>query len=431
MTYRRIRRAALIAACTLATAVGPAAALIEHEDPASQLRLQLSQALAEHAFLTLEAMRTGIDEGDAFAAAGEALAGNTQDVIGLIEGAYGEDAADAFGDLWRAHIGYVVDYTRALADGDEAGQRRAVDQLVTYSSQLAELLASVNPNLTVAGVRGLLEDHVHQLEQVASFARGNYAEAYPAVRETYAHMFTIGDGLTSAIAHHLTDVFPDTETAFGPAVDLAVTLDRLLGEHALLAVLVTRAGLTDAADRDAALAALDENSAELAAAIRSIYGDDAGDAFGRLWDEHIDQYLAYVEAVQAGDERAMDDAREGLRRYRSEFGALLTDANPELSESALQSMLTAHTNHLLEQVDAFAVEDYEAAYAVTREAYAHMGELAQALAVAISAQFPDRYPDTATPAPGGAGPSASLVIAWGGLAALVVAAAVVRRRLAR
>ena len=430
MTYRRIRLAALTAACALATAVGPAAALIEHEDPGSQLRLQLSQALAEHAFLTLEAMRTGIEEGDAFAAAGEALEGNTQDVIGLIRGAYGEDAANAFGDLWRAHIGYVVDYTRALADADEAGQQRAVDQLVAYSGQLAELLASVNPNLSVEAVRGLLEDHVRQLEQVASFARGNYAEAYPAIRETYAHMFTIGDGLTSAIARHLTDVFPDIETAFGPAVDLAVTLDRLLGEHALLAILVTRAGLAEAADRDAALTALEENSGELTSTIRSIYGEEAGAAFGRLWARHIDEYLAYVEAVQAGDEGAMDDARQGLRQYRSEFGALLTDANPELSESVLQSMLTSHTNHLLQQVDAFAAEDYAAAYRTTRAAYAHMGELAQALAVAIAAQFPNRYPDTAVPASGNAGTPAALVMAaYAGLALLVVGAAFGRRRL--
>jgi len=376
----------------------PVAAIDRFDLPATKLRVTLDRALAEHAFLTLEAMRTGIEQGDAFAAAAEALEANTVDVVGLIESVYGTPAAEAFGDLWRAHIGYVVDYTRAVADGDQAAQNRAVDQLRTYTGDLAELLAGANPELTLEGVRALLEDHVTQLEQVAAFASQDYAEAYPAVRETYAHMFMIGDGLAAAISRQFPEKFTGRDVAFGPAVGLGITLDRLLGEHALLAVLATRAGLTRAADTDEAVSALDANSGELAEAIAFVYGQAAGDAFADLWRTHVGYYLDYVDARRDDDEPAMQEAADGLQQYRSDFSAFVADANPNLAASDLEDLLLMHTDHLVAQVDAFAEGDYEGAYASTREAYAHMGAIASALAVAIAAQFPDRYPDTRLPA---------------------------------
>ena len=425
---RQARTRQHIAAITLATltVLGmamPVAAVDRFDLPATQLRVTLDRALAEHAFLTLEAMRTGIEQGDAFAAAAEALEGNTVEVVGLIESVYGVDAADAFGDLWRAHIGYVVDYTRALADGDQAAQDRAVDQLRAYTGELAELLAGANPRLTVEGVQGLLEDHVAQLEQVAAFASQDYGEAYPAVRETYAHMFMIGDGLADAIARQFPERFTGRDVAFGPAVGLGITLDRLLGEHALLAILATRAGLTGAADRDEAVDTLDANSAELARAIGLVYGQAAGEAFADLWRTHVGYYLDYVDARREDDGPAMQDAADGLQQYRSDFSAFVADANPNLSASDLEHLLAMHTDHLIAQVDAFAEGDYEGAYTATREAYAHMGAIATALAVAIAAQFPDQFPDTAIPADHPA------PAAWAGGAVLAMLGLVVAWRL--
>jgi hypothetical protein len=395
---RRLARLVVIIALALVPtlgAVGPVAAVSVLELPASQLRITLGRVLAEHAFLTIEAMRTGLDEGDDFAAAGTALEGNTRDLVSAIESIYGADAADAFDELWRAHIAYIVDYTRAVADGDEAAQSRAIDLLQGYSEDFADLLSGVNPKLPHDTVVHLLEDHVNQLEQVAAFAEEDYATAYPAVRETYAHMFAIGDGLATAIIDQFPQKFTGKPQAFGPTVDLAVAMDRLLGEHALLAVLSTRAGLSAAPDLEAAVEALDANTTALAVAVGSIYGADAGEEFADLWASHIDQYLDYVEATRGGDDAAADAAAAALAEYRRDFSAWLAAANPALSASALEELLDHHTAHLLEQVDQYAEDDFEAAYTTTREAYAHMATIGAALVTAIAAQFPDRFPDTA------------------------------------
>jgi predicted small secreted protein len=65
---------------------------------------------------------------------------------------------------------------------------------------------------------------------------------------------------------------PDTA---GPAADLRVTLDTLLGEHALLAIAASQKGLDGDPDFEAAAAALDANSVEVSQAIGAVYGDEA------------------------------------------------------------------------------------------------------------------------------------------------------------
>src|SRR6478752_3832816 len=57
-----------------------------------------------------------------------------------------------------------------------------------------------------------------------------------------------------------------------PAADLQVTLDQLLGEHALLAVSATQKGYDGSPDFNAVAGQLDQNSVALSKAIASIYG---------------------------------------------------------------------------------------------------------------------------------------------------------------
>ena len=110
----------------------------------------------------------------------------------------------------------------------------------------------------------------------------------------------VGDGLAVGILSPFGDRFPGRDTAFSPALDVRITLDRLLGEHRYLAASVMRARLSEAADLDAASKALAANSADLAAQIAEIYASDAGAAFDALWRSHTAYYPDYVEAVAAG-----------------------------------------------------------------------------------------------------------------------------------
>ena len=364
---------------------------------AVKVRIALSRALGEHAFLVMETMRMSAEPGPEFDAAAATLDENTADIAALVSSVLTEAEAGAFGQQWRNHIAYLVDYARAVAARDADAAGLAERQLQTYSREFSALLIDAFPNLPEHAVQQLVGEHVSQLEQVTDLADADYDAAYAAIRETYAHMFAIGDGLLIGITSRNDSELEGTETALGPAVDLRVTLDRLFGEHAYLAAIVMRARLDDEAHSAAAVAALERNSSELAEEVATIYGDEAGAAFERLWSRHTHLYVEYVAATAMGDESLQQRSLDGLADSRSDFSRFLADANPLIDAGALETMLATHTGHLVEQVGAYASGDYGQAYQMSRHAYAQTEELAAGLAGAIADQFPQLFPDTALP----------------------------------
>ncbi len=111
------------------SATSAAVAAPSIETPATRLRETLGQLLGQHAYLTVQQMRAGISGAPDFRQAAEAVEANTRELEKAIAAIYGDEAAAAFGELWRSHIAYIVDYGVALTQGDEAGKRRAVAQL--------------------------------------------------------------------------------------------------------------------------------------------------------------------------------------------------------------------------------------------------------------------------------------------------------------
>ncbi len=171
------------------------------------------------------------------------------------------------------------------------------------------------------------------------------------------------------------------------AIDLRVMLGRLLGEHSFLLLDAMRARTVDAEEAEAVTAALGENSAALTAAIRSVYGEAAGQQFGALWDEHVRLLLEYADATRVGDDSRRQAAEDGLDEYTVELGEALAALNPALHAHDETEALRLH----IEQVRAFADGDFAGAYAAHRAAFQHMFDLGDHLALEIARQFPDRF----------------------------------------
>ena len=397
MTLTRRRTFSIALALGSLVLAAPAAAVeqAEPDPPATALRVALDRALGEHAFLLGEVIRSGIAGAADFNAAAAALEQNSDDVIGAITDVYGADAGAAFGEQWRNHVAYIVDYGRALDQNDQDAAQLAAEQLDRYVTAFSRFLADALPALPPDAIEGLIGEHVQQLEHVASFDAADFGGAYSAIRETYEHMFAIGDGLTTGIVTLYPDRFTGRDRAFSPATDLRVTLDRLLGEHSYLAALAMRVVLRGATDVQSLVDALAANSEELSALMADIYGTEAGDAFLVLWSTHIDAYVAYVTAIAEDDDTAATAALDALGAYRAEFSSFLANANPFLSGEEVEMLISMHNDQLVAQADAYAAGDYEGSYQLGREAYAHVGELGASLARAISDQFPLLIPDAA------------------------------------
>ena len=178
-----------------------------------------------------------------------------------------------------------------------------------------------------------------------------------------------------------------------PASDLRITLDRLLGEHALLAMFATQKGLMGEKDFKPIAGALDANSVDLADAIGSVYGPEARKEFlnGKLkWRPHIGFFVDYTVGLAKKDKAMQQKAVGNLKGYIESFSSFLADAT-ELPQPALRGAINEHVGHLKGQIDAYAAGDYAKAYSLTRTGYEHMYMTGDALAGAIVKQSPEKF----------------------------------------
>ena len=176
--------------------------------------------------------------------------------------------------------------------------------------------------------------------------------------------------------------------AGSPAANLRVTLDRLLGEHAALAMNATNLGYSGSKSFPAAAKSLDRNSVELSKAIGSIYGAKAANTFlnGKFqWRAHIGFFVDYTVALAKKDKAGQTKAVANLTRYTKEHGAFLATATG-LPKLAVQNDLLGHVLELKNQLDAFASGDYTKSTALYRKAYHHMFMTGDLLAGAIAKQ---------------------------------------------
>ena len=365
------------------------------ESPAADLRITLDRLLGEHALIAMFATQKGFGGEKDFEAIAAALDANSVELADAIGSVYGEEARAEFLDgslKWRPHIGFFVDYTVGLAKDDKAAQDKAVGNLMGYIEAFSKFLADAT-ELPQPAVRDAINAHVTQLKgQIDAYAAGDFPVAYENLREGYHHMFMTGDTLSGGIVAQKPDMF-STGDVTPSASNLRVTLGRLLGEHAILAMTATQKGYSGSKDFDAIAGALDANAVDLADAIGSVYGDEARTQFldgDLMWRDHIGFFVDYTVGLAKKDKAAQDKAVGNLMGYVEAFSKFLADAT-ELPQDAVREAINAHVLQLKGQIDAYAAGEYANAYEDYREAYHHMYMTGDTLAGAIVAQSPEKF----------------------------------------
>ncbi|HET9288222.1 MAG TPA: hypothetical protein VFO26_11770 [Gaiella sp.] len=172
------------------------------------------------------------------------------------------------------------------------------------------------------------------------------------------------------------------------ASDLRNTLNRLLGEHAVLAMNATNLGVTGSKSFPAAAKALDRNSVALSQAIGSIYGAKAAKTFldGPFqWRAHVKFFVDYTVALAKKDATGQNRAVANLKTYTVRHGDFLAGATG-LPKLAVRNDLLGHVLELKNQLDAYASGNYAKAADTYRAAYAHMFMTGDLLSGAIAKQ---------------------------------------------
>ncbi|MGH8824821.1 MAG: hypothetical protein ACRDVN_10130 [Jiangellaceae bacterium] len=352
---------------------------------AVELRARLEQLLGQHAILTVRLTRARLrGDGDLAQSADAALSNNTADMGELIGSVYGGDAAERFEQMWFAHVTSLFNYSRGVADEDEAAKSQARRQLDDYTTNLGQFLEAATKKAAPASAVGAeLRMHVDQLlQQVDAYALGDYDRAFALERESYAHMFPFAEALAAGI---VTGEGAELPADFdSPARQLQSRLGLLLGEHAELAVDAMRSGVSNSPDFPAAGAALDGNTREITAMIESVFGAASAGSFQALWADHIDSFVTYTQALVSGDAALENAATERLKGFNADFAAFLsTSTQGRLGAPALADAFVMHEDLLLRQIDAYADRDYSTAHQLSFDAFQHMFALAAQTATAI------------------------------------------------
>ena len=360
------------------------------ESPADKA-LQLEALLGQHSVLAADLMRGRIRNDDDFGqAAGLAVTRNTDDLTAMVGSLFGDQAATAFRGLWSDHVTALFNYSRGLATNDTAVREDAKAQLVGFENELADFFSGASQGrLPRDAARAAAQTHVeHLTEQADAYAAKDYARSDALYRQTYAHTFDLGHTLAATLLP------PDQAAALDqPSWRLRSALDRLLGEHVALAVAALRAGGTNSPDFPAAADALNGNTKDLAAAMGTLFGPEAGQQFLSLWADHIDQLVGYTAGVAADDPARRDAATASLRDFEGRLASFLAAATGNTMQSGdLAKAFLAHDQMLTQQVDAFAGRDFprahDLAYSTYQDMFGLSGQLADAFGETVAARLP-------------------------------------------
>ena len=184
------------------------------------------------------------------------------------------------------------------------------------------------------------------------------------------------------------EVAPSTQTK---AADLRVGLNALLREHVNLGMLALYNVIDNDDATSASVAALDNNTNELAATVGSVYGEDAQEAFDEIWTAHIGFFANYATGLRTNDTDMRVRAEADLQSYQTDISNFFNGALPAIAKETVINGSGEHKDLLIEAMDQYHAGNYAAAYQAQREADKQIAGIANLLAKEIVNQNPDLF----------------------------------------
>jgi hypothetical protein len=359
--------------------------------PAAQLYAALDVLLREHVDMTANVVQTAITYGPSSANTKAALAALDTDTRGLGDafGSYfGPAAKTQFLKLWRAHIGFFVNYTLGLATHNKAQVATAQKDLGGYISQFSQFVSGAT-KLPITAVANELKGHVATLETAINAIVAKSPNAGMAIDMAAMHM----DGTAQALAKGIASVKHVPGNVMGAGAGLRAALTGLLVQHVADTAFVVDTALANkgsltAPEVKGAISALDNNTNSLGAAIGSFYGPAAQAQFLAMWRAHIGFFVNFTLGVATNDSAKVSAAQKDLSGYISSFSTFVSTAT-KLPRAAVAADLQGHVSTLEAAIRAI-VGSKPSAASVLLMAENHMAGTAAVLAQGIASSVPSK-----------------------------------------
>lgn len=170
-----------------------------------------------------------------------------------------------------------------------------------------------------------------------------------------------------------------------PPADLALRLESLLGQHSMLAADMMRGRIRGNDDfAQAANAALGKNTDAMTDLVSSNFGAPAANQFRTQWSAHVAALFTYAQGLADHSDAQREQAKATLVAFERDLAGFFADASKgRLNRDAARAAVLMHVNHLLQQADAYATQDFATSDRIYHEGYIHTYDLGKTLAGAL------------------------------------------------
>lgn len=145
-------------------------------------------------------------------------------------------------------------------------------------------------------------------------------------------------------------------------------------------------------DKAAATDRLLQNQVDMGNALKTYYGNAAGDKVTTLLKEHITTAAEIVAAAKAADKSKQDEPTKRWFANADQIAAFLSEANPKnWPRAEMQKMMRDHLNLTTEEVVARLQGNWAADIAAYDKVHEQILHMADMLSEGIVKQHPDKF----------------------------------------
>ena len=324
-------------------------------------------------------------------AAAVRLLRNQHDIGHAVVPFYGAKAGARLRRLLKRHITLAVKMISAARHGHMSRFRRLDAKWDQNADQIADLLASANPQWQRADLVDLLRQHLSLTKrEVEARLSRRWEDDVEAVDQIYTEILTIAGVLADGIVAQFPEQFPENGLS-AQAVSLRLAMRRLWSDHVIWTRQYVVAAIDGKPEADAAASRLLRNQTDIGQAVASFYGEAAGTQLTDLLKQHITIAVEIIDAAKKKDSARFRSANDAWDRNADEIAGLLSSANPNWPRRDVLDLLIQHLNLTREEVTAHLKRRRAADVKAFDLIQTEILTVADVLSDGIIKQFPERF----------------------------------------
>ena len=147
-------------------------------------------------------------------------------------------------------------------------------------------------------------------------------------------------------------------------------------------------------EKDATAKRLLRNQEDIGSAMKTFYGDAAGNKLTGLLKDHITIAVELIDAAKAGDAAAAkkDAAAKRWNANADEIATFLSGANAKnWPEAEMKKMMREHLDLTTAEVAAHLKKDFDGSVAAYDKVHTQILKMADMLSMGIAKQFPEKF----------------------------------------